>query len=118
MLYGFERRRTPKRYCLSIDLRKAFYTVKLEAIISTLKAYGFSPHLCKIIWNCISTTSFSIFVEGSSIPPFRNHRGYQTGRPPSQIQFYIIMDVLRRLIEREVEAKRIDTYKVNGATFI
>lgn len=30
----------------------------------------------------------------------------------------MVMDVLSRLIEREVEAKRIHTYRVNGASSI
>lgn len=91
MLYGYGRKRTSKRRCLSIGLRKA---------------YDFSPHLCKLVWNCISTTSFSVLVKGTPIPPFKNHKGIRHGASLSPILFDIVMDVLR-LVEREVEVKRI-----------
>ena len=86
--------------------------------IVTLEAYGFSPMFCKMIWNCISSASFSVLVEGSPTPPFKSQRGIRQGDPLSPILFDMIMDVLGRLIQREVKNKIIYTYQVNGATFI
>lgn len=38
MVCRFERKKTPKSYCLSIVLRKAFDTVKWKTILTTLSA--------------------------------------------------------------------------------
>lgn len=53
MVYGFGRKRTPRRCHLSIDLRKDFDTIKWEAITSTLRPLGFSFLFSRIIWNAI-----------------------------------------------------------------
>lgn len=44
---GFVEREPPKGVVLALTLatRKAFHTVRLEAIVATLEAYGFSPPL-------------------------------------------------------------------------
>lgn len=104
MLYGFGRKRTPRRCCLSIDLKKAFDTIRWEAIFSTFETYGFSPLLCKMIWNCISTVSFPVLVEGTSTPFFRN-QGIRQGDPLSPILFDMVVDVLSKLIERSFKEK-------------
>jgi len=117
MVNGFWRKRTLKRRCLSIDLKKVFDTVKWEIIDNshnTLKAYDFSPLFCRIIWNCISSAS-SVMLEGTLQEPQRNQT---RGSPLFPILFNILMDTLSRLIEREVRNKRKDTYQVNRAASI
>lgn len=92
--------------------------MKWEAITSTLEAMGFCPLIVKLVHNCISTTSFSVLVEGAPSPPFTNHRGIRQRDSLPPILFDLTMDNLRRLIEKEIKEKRLDTYVVNGATSI
>lgn len=75
------------------------------------------PLFTKMIWNTISSASFSVLIEGSPIPPFKNHRGIRQGDFFSPILFDMVMDIISRLIEREVREKRIDT-QVNETTSI
>lgn len=82
MVCGLERiRRTPKRCYVSLDLRKSFDTIKLEAITSIFSALGFPPLFTQIVWNAISSASFSMLIEGFSTPPFKNYRGLRQGEP-------------------------------------
>lgn len=79
MLYGFGRKRTPKRFCLSIDLKKASDIVKWEAITGTLEALGFSALFIKMVWNAVPSAFFSVLTEGSPTLPFKNPRGIRQG---------------------------------------
>lgn len=58
------------------------------------------------------STSFSV------MSCFKNKREIRQGEPLSPILFEMTMDILTRLIEKEIGGKRIDTYQVNGATSI
>lgn len=80
-LVGFGRKRTPRRVCLSVDLRKAFDSLKWDAILEALRAMGFSTDFRNLIRNYIVTASFSVIVEGSPSRPFDNSKGTQAGRP-------------------------------------
>lgn len=117
MLHGYGGIRTPKRCCISIVLRKIFDTVKCKAIITTLKAMGFSQKCAKIINNCISTAS-SVLIKGTPTAPFKNQRGIRQGDTLSPFLLDLIMDVLSRLIKNKVEQGKYDTYQVNGTTKI
>lgn len=117
MLYGFVRKRTPKKCCHSIDLKKAVDTIKWEAITGTLTALVFSPLYINMVWNAISSTSFTLLIEGTPTPHLKT-RGISQGDPFSPSLFDMAMDIFSRLIEREVKGKGQDTYQANGATSI
>lgn len=115
MVNGYGRIRTPKMCCLSIDLGKKF---DIDAILSALSALGFAPLFTKMLWNDMSSASFSLLIEGSPTLPFKNQRGIMQGDPLTPILFDMVMDVLSRLIYKELRAKRMVTYQVNIATSI
>lgn len=47
--------------------------------------------LSKMVWSGISFASFSMMVEGTAAPPFKNHRGIRQGDPLSSILFDMVM---------------------------
>lgn len=60
---------------LKIDLFKAFDRVEWPFIKKVLSSFGFSDILVNLIFQCISTTSLSILLNGSLGPFFTNSRG-------------------------------------------
>lgn len=55
MLNGFGRARTPGRVCLSVDLKKAFDSVKWDTTNATFQAMGFSSFR-NLTSNCIKSS--------------------------------------------------------------
>lgn len=83
----------------------------------TIKALVFFNLFNKMVLNAISIVSFSVLIEGAPTPPFKNHKDLDKGTP-CPLYYLMVMDVLSRIIDREIRAKRIDTQQVNGTTSI
>lgn len=98
----------------NLDLKKAFDSLKWDVILATLQGMGFFS-LRNLISNCIKSASFSVMIEGSPTRPFKNQRGLRQGAPIPLILFNLVMDMLSRLVLKEVVEKRMDIYMVNGA---
>lgn len=60
---------------LKIDLSKAFDRVEWPFIKKALSSFGFNEGRINLISQCISTTSFSILLNGSPGPTFSTSRG-------------------------------------------
>ena len=66
-----------------------------------------------ISW-CISTTSFSILINGASAGFFRSARGLRQGDPLSPYHFVLGMDILSRLINKAVKGNFLFGCKIGG----
>ena len=61
---------------------------------------------------CVTTTSFSILINGSPFSFFKRSRGVRQGDPLSPFLFVLATEVLARLIKREVSNNKIIGYKL------
>jgi len=61
---------------------------------------------------CVSTTSFSILINGSPYGFFKSQRGVRQGDPLSPFLFVLAAEVLARLIEREAYSNGIKGFKL------
>ena len=64
---------------------------------------GFGPKWLGWMWSCISTTKFSVLVNGVPVGFFPSSRGLHQGDPLSPYLFVMGMEVLSALIRRAVE---------------
>ena len=64
---------------------------------------GFGAKWRDWIWSCISTTKFSVLVNGEPAEFFSSSKGLQQGDPISPYLFVMGMEVLSALIQRVVE---------------
>ena len=92
---------------LKVDLRKAFDTIRWDFIIRTLKALSIPHKFIGWVYQCISTASFTISVNGSSSGFFESTNGIRQGDPMSPYIFVLAMEAFSRLLLSRFESELI-----------
>ncbi|XP_024004020.1 uncharacterized protein LOC112081493 [Eutrema salsugineum] len=107
MVHGFGNANVSRRGLLKVDLRKAFDSVNWDFIIQILKAAEFPPTYTSWIAECITTTSFSINVNGELCGFFKGTRGLRQGDPLSPSLFVIAMEVYSNILNARFDSGSI-----------
>ena len=94
-----------------LDFYKAYDRQEWNFIITVLKALGFDQKVTNMIFQCISTVSFTLLLSGRS-SSFSPSRGIRQGDPLSPYLFILCSEVLSQLIYREVDRGNIKSIKV------
>ena len=108
---GRLRSKEPGILC-KLDIEKAYDHVSWDFMLYLLKRMGFGEKWCSWIKCCISSTKFSVLVNGSAQGFFGGSRGLRQGDPLSPFLFIIVMDVLSRFISRAVSVGRLSGFRV------
>ncbi|XP_071705125.1 secreted RxLR effector protein 78-like [Rutidosis leptorrhynchoides] len=85
-----------------MDIEKAYDTVDWGFLKEILQGFGFHEVMIQWIMICVTTTSFSISVNGNLHAYFRGKRGIRQGGPMSPYLFTLVMEVLTLMIRRRV----------------
>lgn len=83
---------------LKIDMEKAYDRIEWNFLLEVLRCFGFSNTWIQLIRQCISTVSFSLLLNGSTLGLFRPHRGIRQEDPISPFLFILCSEVLSRLL--------------------
>jgi hypothetical protein len=97
---------------LKLDMEKAFDKMEWSFILAIMKKLGFHSTWTRWIETCISSTSFSILINGSSFGMFSPGRGLRQGDLLSPFLFILGSEALSRLLLREEQNGKIRGMKI------
>jgi hypothetical protein len=83
---------------MKMDMEKAFDIMERSFLLAILKKLGFNPIWLSWTKICISSTSFSILLNGSPFGFFSPGRGLRQGDPLSPFLFILGFEVFSRLM--------------------
>lgn len=101
--YDFMRhygRKTSPRCMMKIDLKRAYDMVQWTFIRDLLSGLGFPPKFCDLVLPCVTTTKFSIRVNGDCHGYFEGKRGLRQGDPISLRLFVLVIEYLSRIMAK------------------
>ncbi|GJR38164.1 hypothetical protein Tco_1213848 [Tanacetum coccineum] len=109
-MHNYHLDRGTPRCAFKVDIQKAYDTVDWDFLRIILHGFGFHDKLVSWIMECVTTTSYSICVNGSLHGYFKGKRGLRQGDPLSPYLFTLVMEVLTLMIQRKVHETDRFTY--------
>jgi exonuclease III len=98
-----------------LDVEKAYDHVSWTFLQYLLDRCGFSESWQRWIYSCISTTRFSVMINGSPEGFFAGSRGLRQGDPLSPMLFDIVMEALSRMLDRAVQSGLFKGFSVGSS---
>ena len=99
---------------MQLDLEKAYDKLNWAYIRKVLLAHGFDHNWVRWVMALITTSSFSILVNGSPSKIFNPSRGLGRADPLSPFLFILMMEGLGRAIKSAKEEGKIQGLKLSG----
>lgn len=99
----------PKRLILKVDIAKAFDSIKWDFIIACLNSLNMPHSFVAQIKECLTSTAYSVGINGSLHGFFRGTRGIRQGDPLSPYIFGLEMNVLSHKLNKSAEGGFLDT---------
>ena len=110
-LHSFKKKKQKSGYLMvKTDLSKAFDQVKWSFLLKALLSFGLHPKVISLIQGCITTTSFSIVINGRPTTPFSPGKGLRQGDPLSPTLFILCMEILSRAMTHLSSTNQIQPY--------
>ncbi|XP_022014976.1 uncharacterized protein LOC110914495 [Helianthus annuus] len=103
LMHNYHRQRGPPRCAMKVDIQKAYDTVDWRFLRDVLHGFGFRPRFISWIMECITTTSFSVSVNGNVYGYFKGKRGLRQGDPMSPYLFTMVMEVLTMILNKNAQ---------------
>ncbi|XP_074277735.1 uncharacterized protein LOC141601359 [Silene latifolia] len=79
-------------------IKDCFTSVEWEFLEQLLHGLGFSEAFSHRVMTCVTSTRFSLCLNGSQFGYFKGQRGLMQGDPISPLEFTLCMDYLTRMI--------------------
>ncbi|XP_074315696.1 uncharacterized protein LOC141651903 [Silene latifolia] len=98
---------------LKLDMHKAFDLVSWPFLIAIMKKFGFPLFWQNIIWECISTVTYNIIINGEPSTSFRPSCGLRQGDPLSPYLFIMCMEILSCQLRAAEKATTLPGLKIS-----
>ncbi|XP_074313971.1 uncharacterized protein LOC141649174 [Silene latifolia] len=99
----YERNAVSPRCLFKMDLQKAYDTIEWAFLDDMLQALNFPEQFREWIMQCVTTTTYSLNLNGNVFGFFKGQRGLRQGDPLSPLLFTICMEYLSRLLAYTTE---------------
>lgn len=106
LVKDYHKERVSPRYAMKIDISNAFDSVQWPILLNVLATLNLPDIFIHWINSCISTTSFSVQVNGELVGFFKTKRGLRQGCSLSPYLFVIYMNVRSLSLDKAAEARR------------
>lgn len=103
LLRGYNRKQKVKKVSFKIDLQKAYDTVNWDFLMIILKKFGLHHKMVNWIMTCVTTTKFSISINGDRVGYFKGGRGLRQGDPISPYLFTLVMEVFSIIMKYNID---------------
>ncbi|GKD46127.1 putative RNA-directed DNA polymerase, partial [Tanacetum coccineum] len=110
LMHNYHLDRGTPRCAFKVDIQKAYDTVDWNFLQSILVGFGFNLRMVGWIVECVTSTSFSLGINGSLHGYFKGKRGLRQGDPMSPYLFTLVMEVLNLMLHRRVCVSDCFTY--------
>ncbi|XP_074299040.1 uncharacterized protein LOC141630054 [Silene latifolia] len=98
---------------LKLDMHKAFDHVSWPFLFAIMKKFGFPLFWQNIIWECISTVTYNILINGEPSRSFRPSCGLRQGDPLSPYLFIMCMEILSCQLRFAEKAASLHGFKIS-----
>ncbi|GKV19162.1 hypothetical protein SLEP1_g29456 [Rubroshorea leprosula] len=106
LVRNYHRSKGPARCLMKIDLQKAYDSVDWGFVNAMLRGLNFLDRFINWLMLCVSTTRFSVSINGQPKGYFQGQRGLQQGDPIPPYLFVLVMEYLtRKLKELDMQEK-------------
>ncbi|GKA28235.1 putative reverse transcriptase domain, reverse transcriptase zinc-binding domain protein, partial [Tanacetum coccineum] len=110
LMHNYHLDRGTPRCAFKVDIQKAYDTVDWKFLHDVLIGFGFHPRMIGWIMGCVTSTSFSISINGSLHGYFKGKRGLRQGDPMSPYLFTLVMEVLTLMLHKQARVSGEFTY--------
>ncbi|GJT29391.1 hypothetical protein Tco_0909666 [Tanacetum coccineum] len=110
LMHNYHLDRGTPRCAFKVDIQKAYDTVDWKFLHDMLVGFGFHPCMIGWIMECVTSTSFSLSINGSLHGYFKGKRGLRQGDPMSPYLFTLVMEVLTLMLNRRARDSNSFTY--------
>ncbi|XP_019225393.1 PREDICTED: uncharacterized protein LOC109206976 [Nicotiana attenuata] len=101
----YKRKNTTQSCLIKIDLRKTYDSIEWSFVEEMLHAMNFPQRFIKWIMACITTTKYSIAINGGLYRNIVGKRGLRQGDPISPLLFVICMEYLTRILNKVADMR-------------
>lgn len=120
-MQGLNRKIRARNVMLKLDIAKAYDQVNWSFLLQVLQRLGFSESWRNIIFNAISSPSFSVMLNGCTKSFFKASRGLRQGDPLSNFLFFIFIltkEILSCMLSHEFILGRVKPFHPVGGSVI
>ncbi|XP_011101348.1 uncharacterized protein LOC105179428 [Sesamum indicum] len=102
---GYNQQRKPPWCALNVDLRKAYDMMEWDFLFAVLRLYKFPEIFIGWIRECVTTTTFTIALNGGIHGFFAGARRLRQGDPMSPYLLVLVMEILGPTIQQKIEVQ-------------